>query len=47
MSDKKKMQLGMNPSTASNRLVKDVLWKLVQQTGQNTCCKCNAIWEVI
>lgn len=40
MSDKKKMQLGMNPSTASNRLVKDVLWKLIQQTGQDACCKC-------
>ena len=30
----------MNPSTASNRLVKDVLWKLIQQTGQSACCKC-------
>lgn len=40
MSDKKKMQLGMNPSTASGRLVKDVLWKLIVQTGQDTCCKC-------
>lgn len=43
MSDKKKMQLGMNPSTASNRLVKDVLWKLIQQTGQSTCCKCGEL----
>lgn len=40
MSDKKKMQLGMNPSTAANRLVKDVLWKLIVQTGQDSCCKC-------
>ena len=40
MTDKKKMQLGMNPSTASHRLVKDVLWKLIKQTGQDTCCKC-------
>lgn len=40
MTDKKKMQLGMNPSTASGRLVKDVLWKLIQQTGQSNCCKC-------
>lgn len=40
MSDKKKQQLGMNPSTASNRLVKDVLWSLVQETGKDNCCKC-------
>lgn len=40
MSDKKKLQLGMNPSTASHRLVKDVLWKLIQQTEQDSCCKC-------
>ena len=40
MSDKKKLQLGMNPSTASGRLVKDVLWRLIQQTNQCTCCKC-------
>lgn len=40
MSDKKKMQLCMNPSTAANRLVKDVLWKLIVQTGQDSCCKC-------
>ena len=38
--DKKKIQLGMNPSTASHRLVKDVLWKLIQDTGQSNCCKC-------
>lgn len=40
MTDKKKMQLGMNPSTAANRLVKDVLWKLIQETRQSSCCKC-------
>ena len=40
MSDKKKMQLGMNPSTAANRLVKDVLWKLIQEVGRGACCKC-------
>ena len=40
MSDKKSLQLGMNPSTASGRLVKDVLWKLIQQTNQDSCCKC-------
>lgn len=41
MSDKKKLQLGMNPSTASGRLVKDILWKLIVQTSQNICCKCH------
>lgn len=40
MSDKKKMQLGMNPSTASHRLVKDTLWRLIQQTDQTACVKC-------
>lgn len=40
MSDKKKMQLGMNPSTAANRLVKDVLWKLIVETSRDKCCKC-------
>lgn len=40
MSDKKKMQLGMNPSTASGRLVKDLLWNFVETTGQSACCKC-------
>ena len=40
MSDKKKMQLGMNPSTASHRLVKDVLWSLIVKTEQHDCCKC-------
>lgn len=37
---KKQQQLGMNPSTASGRLVKDVLYKLVVQTGQNNCYHC-------
>ena len=40
MSDKKTLQLGMNPSTASGRLVKDLLWSLIKQTGQDACCKC-------
>jgi hypothetical protein len=42
MSTKKKNQLGMNPSTASNRLVKDVLWKLVVETGQDNCYRCDS-----
>lgn len=31
----------MNPSTASNRLVKDILYGLVVKTGQNECYKCS------
>jgi len=38
--DKKRMQLGMNPSTASGRLVKDVLFKLIETTGGNVCFQC-------
>jgi len=38
---KRQQQLGMNPSTASHRLVKDILWKLIVQTKQDICCKCN------
>ena len=43
MSDKKKMQLGMNPSTASGRLIKDTLWKLVVMTGQDKCFQCSEV----
>tara|TARA_R110000782_G_scaffold211033_1_gene298984 strand:- start:84 stop:497 length:414 start_codon:yes stop_codon:yes gene_type:complete len=43
MSDKKKLQLGMNPSTASARLVKDLLWNFVETTGQDSCCKCREL----
>lgn len=38
--DKKKEQLGMNPSTASHRLVKDLLWKFICDTGNNECYHC-------
>ena len=30
----------MDPSTASHRLVKDILWDLICKTDQNHCCKC-------
>ncbi len=30
----------MNPSTASGRLVKDILWSLIVQTNKDNCCKC-------
>lgn len=35
--DKKKLQLGMNPSTASGRLVKDILFSFIKD---RPCCKC-------
>lgn len=36
----KHQQLGMNASTASARLVKDVLYRLVVEGGKNTCHQC-------
>ena len=38
--NKKTQQLGMNVSTASNRLVKDILWNFLLQTEQAKCFKC-------
>lgn len=37
---KKKEQLGMDPGTASYRLIKDILWDFICKSGQSTCCKC-------
>jgi|JI10StandDraft_1071094.scaffolds.fasta_scaffold10823_6 hypothetical protein len=37
---KKENQLGMNPSTASGRLVKDILYSLVVQTNKDNCHHC-------
>lgn len=34
-------QLGMNPGTASARLVKDLLWKFIVDAGQDTCIRCD------
>ena len=36
---KKQIQLGMNPSTASGRLLKDILFKFVKDAG-HTCYQC-------
>jgi len=36
---KRENQLGMNPSTASGRLVKDLLFKFVGESG-HTCFRC-------
>lgn len=38
---KKNKQLGMNHSTASNRLVKDLLWSYIVKEEQNFCYHCN------
>ncbi len=38
---KRNMQLGMNHSTASNRLVKDILYSLIVETGKDICYQCN------
>lgn len=38
--NKKQEQLGMNPSTAQHRLLKDILWDLVVKANLDTCCKC-------
>lgn len=38
---KKDDQLGMNYSTASGRLVKDLLWDFVKSSGKNNCYHCN------
>lgn len=35
-----KEQLGMNPSTASNRLVKDLLYDFVVKSGKDICFRC-------
>lgn len=39
MSSKKKLQLGMNPSTATSRITKDLLFKFAIQLGY-TCFRC-------
>ena len=40
--DKKKKQLGMNPSTASNRLKKSILFSFAKKLGLNWCYQCGA-----
>lgn len=41
----KKKQLGMDPGTASNRLVKDLLWDFIVKSGQDFCFQCGAQME--
>lgn len=38
--DKKKIQLGMNPSTARSRLMQDILWMLIEKNGMTHCHRC-------
>lgn len=38
--DKKQIQLGMNPSTANGRLIKDLLFKFAIEAG-HVCFRCN------
>ncbi|APD20252.1 HNH homing endonuclease [Acinetobacter phage AM24] len=40
---KKLKQLGMSPSTAQGRLVKDLLWDFVVRTGQDKCHHCGEL----
>ena len=39
--DTKKAQLGMDPGTASYRLVKDLLWNYIVKNEENLCYHCN------
>lgn len=40
--EKKTQQLGMNPATASNRLVKDLLFTMLRDLGLDRCYHCSA-----
>ena len=42
---KKRDQLGMNPSTASGRLLKDILFKFVCEMEKNLCHQCGEPME--
>jgi len=39
---KKQEQLGMNPGTASHRLVKNILFDFIVKSGQNVCYHCSS-----
>jgi hypothetical protein len=43
---KKKEQLGMNTSTARNRLIKTILHKMAVQLGQDVCHQCGGKIDV-
>ncbi len=42
--DKKQLQLGMNPSTASHRLIKDTLFRLATDAG-HVCFRCGGVLD--
>jgi len=35
----------MSVSTAQSRLLRDILWSLVVETGRNYCCKCKEVMD--
>ena len=39
-NERAKEQLGIHLSTAQGKLVKDILWKLIQETNNNKCFVC-------
>jgi len=41
VKSKKEIQLGMNPGTASYRLMKDILFSLLLEIGKNICFRCS------
>lgn len=41
LKNKKAIQLGMNPSTASGRLLKDILFSFAIKLGYDKCYHCN------
>ena len=47
IKEKKTKQLGMNPSTASHRLKKSILFDFAKQLGHNWCYQCGAEIEDI
>ena len=40
VQDEMKRQLGMNPSTASNALKKEIMFSMAKELGRDTCFQC-------
>lgn len=47
MSDKKKEQLGMNPSTAHSALRKEIMFHLAKKLGEDICHQCGEKIETV
>ncbi len=45
MSNKRQLQLGMNPSTAQNALKKQLMFHLAKKCGMDVCFQCGDIIE--